>query len=719
MNRLNTVELPPFRAAVDAGVQSVMTAHISVPALENHTIPGTLSKRIVGGLLRDNLNFEGVVVTDAMGMGGISNEYSIVDAAVKAVQAGTDLILVPPDASIAHKGLIAAVRRGDITEDRIDESVRRILKLKQWLGLNVQKYTDVDLLEKTIALPENRKVADEIAARSITLVRNNDNIVPIDPASTPSALVLTVTSDRNADAGSVFRQSSLSQLGSAVSATIDTRTNEQEMEEILQKAESADVIICGMFVQIRARKDYIALNQKQAQFFQQIMALNKPLAVVAFGSPYVLRQFPQIGTYICTYSYTAVSQRAAVQALTGQQPITGRLPVTIPGLHGYGEGIQITGDMTANFRHTGSRILAPSTPYDIGFTRDFRERLYGILEQGVEEKVAPAIVCVVGRRGSIIFNQAAGRTTYDPESTPASIESIFDLASLTKVIVTTTLSMIYYDRGRLKLDEPVSAYLPEMKNGGKFQVRHLLTHSSGLPAFKRFYRDFKGKDEILTEIFKTDLVYKPGTRTVYSDIGMMLMGIILERISGRPLDRLAREEIFEPLGMHNTFFNPAADVLERVIPTEDDPWRGRVIYGEVHDENAFAFGGVAGHAGLFSTGSDLAVLCQMVLNGGTYGATHLIHPEAVRKFTARQNLVPGSSRALGWGMRTEDGSSGLYLSESSVGHTGFTGTSIWIDPERDLFVILLTNRVYPSRSNQKIDEFRKRVHNTIMEMMRK
>lgn len=721
MTQLYKMELPPFRAAIDAGVKSIMTAHIAVPILDGVNVPGTLSLNILTGLLRRSLNFDGLIVTDAMEMGGITNEYSIVDASVATVQAGSDMVLLPPDVSMALRGITAAVRRGVIPEERIDASVRRILKTKQWLGLDKNRYVDITKVEEIIGLPEHEAVANEVAERSITLVRNKDNIVPVNPLTAPSTLVITITSDRDSDPGGVFKSTIRSLMPTAGTATIDRRTNELEMENILERVQASEQIICGMFVQVRANKDFIALDENQSRYFRQILDLKKPVIVSAFGSPYVLQQFPEIETYLCAYSYTPSSQTAAGKALFGQQPVTGRLPVTIPGLHQFGEGIQITEDMIAHIETPG-RVLREISPYAAGFTRIFPDNLSAILRDGVEQKVAPAIVCVAGRGGRILFNEAFGSMTYDPDSEPVTTESIFDLASVTKVTATTTLSMIFYDRGLFKLDEPVSTYLPEMKNGGKFTVRNLLTHTSGLPAYIRFYRDYKGKDEILSQIFQTDLEYEPGTKYVYSDIGMMLMATILERAAGKPLDVLAMEEIFEPLDMNDTYFNPAKgdSVLDRIVPTEDDPWRGRVVLGEVHDENAYAYGGVAGHAGLFSTGSDLAKLCQMLLNGGIYGEKRLIRPLTVELFTSRQNLIPDNSRALGWDTRSsERSSSGLYFSDTSNGHTGFTGTSIWIDPERDLFVILLTNRVHPTRANQKISAFRRLVHDTIMEMMRR
>jgi len=363
------------------------------------------------------------------------------------------------------------------------------------------------------------------------------------------------------------------------------------------------------------------------------------------------------------------------------------------------------------------RILEYADPEATGFAKDFTGKLSDILQKGVQDSVAPAIVCVVGRSGKIVFNKAFGSMTYDATSIGAGINTIFDLASVTKVTVTATLSMIFYDRGLLKLDEPVSAYIPEVKNGSTFTIRNLLTHTAGLVAWDKFYLDHSGKEDMLKAVFSREQEYEPGSKTVYSDLGIIMLATILERISGKPLDVLARDEIFGPLGMKDTMYNPPPELLGRIAPTEDDPWRGRVVHGEVHDENTYALGGVSGHAGLFSTAPDLAVFCQMLLNKGVYAGKKTIEPATIGYFTRRQDIVKGSSRALGWDTPSGSNSAGTRLSGQSFGHTGFTGTMLWIDPERDLFIILLTNRVYPTRENQKINGFRRLVNDTVIEML--
>jgi CubicO group peptidase (beta-lactamase class C family) len=300
------------------------------------------------------------------------------------------------------------------------------------------------------------------------------------------------------------------------------------------------------------------------------------------------------------------------------------------------------------------------------------------------------------------------------------------VASLTKVIVTTTLVAKLVEGDfpvPLDLDAPVERYLPEWSAGPqpewrhRVTVRHLLTHTSGLPAFKEYWRTSKSKQETLTKIFVEPLEYEPGAREIYSDLGIILMAEIVERLSGRPLDELAKSYIFRPLGMNDSMFRPPKKLWSEIAPTEfDGRLRHRLVRGEVHDENAFAIGGVSGHAGLFSTAPDLAAFCQMLLNGGVYAHLRILRRATIAQFTTPQQLSNGS-RTLGWVVPTEGSSSGHFFSAHSFGHTGFTGTSIWIDPDRQLFVVLLTNRVHPTRENQKIAQVRPALHDAVMQAL--
>jgi len=327
------------------------------------------------------------------------------------------------------------------------------------------------------------------------------------------------------------------------------------------------------------------------------------------------------------------------------------------------------------------------------------EAIDRIVNRGVKGGGFPGAAVVVGRRGFAVLAKGYGHLGWTSNS-PAVVpdESVYDLASLTKVVGTATAAMILYDEGRLDLDAPVSRYLPEFSGGQKdiVTIRHLLTHTSGLPAGRDLRRLARGPWHARSVVISTPLACKPGACQVYSDLGADVMGFVIEKIAGQGLDAFLRERVFTPLGMSDTWFRPSASEKDRIAPTEVSPPRGYPLQGEVHDENAWALGGVAGHAGLFSTAADLSVFAQMMLNGGTYGGVRIVSDSAVALFTTRTS----GTRALGWDTSDGEGSAGMIMGEHAYGHTGFTGTSLWIDPDRELFVILLANRVHAPKARR-------------------
>jgi CubicO group peptidase (beta-lactamase class C family) len=324
-----------------------------------------------------------------------------------------------------------------------------------------------------------------------------------------------------------------------------------------------------------------------------------------------------------------------------------------------------------------------------------------IVEKGISAGGFPGAAVVVGHKGVSVLQRGYGRLDWASSSPSVSpSHTIYDLASLTKVIGTTTAIMILFDQGRVSLDAPVSRYLPEFSGGEKslVTVRQLLTHRSGLPAGRDIWRITHDPAEARRIILDTPLQSHPGEYYEYSDLGADVLGYIVEAVSGQPLDEFLQDYVFHPLGMYDTGFRPDASLRDRIAPTEVSPPRGYPLQGEVHDENAFAMGGVAGHAGLFSTAADLSVFAEMMLSGGEYKGVRIIADSTVQLFTTRA----AGHRALGWDTPTGSYGSGHYLSPSAYGHTGYTGTSIWIDPERDMFVVLLTNRVHEARARNPL-----------------
>jgi CubicO group peptidase (beta-lactamase class C family) len=328
------------------------------------------------------------------------------------------------------------------------------------------------------------------------------------------------------------------------------------------------------------------------------------------------------------------------------------------------------------------------------------QKIDKVLARGIKAGGFPGGAVIIGRRGATVLEKGFGNLSWSGKSPVDPTRTLYDLASLTKVVATTSAIMILYDQGKVQLDDKVSKFIPTFSGGLKddITVRQLLEHRSGLPAGRDLWRIAMTPGEARQAVIETPLECEPGACLIYSDLGADMLGFVAEAISGQRLDVFLQEHVFDPLGMHETFFRPHWTLRDRIAPTELTPPRGYPLRGEVHDENAFALGGVAGHAGLFSTGSDLAVFAQMMLNGGEINGVRIVSDSTVALFTARTSQ-PGT-RALGWDTCGHDGSCGKYLSARAYGHTGFTGTSLWIDPDRDLFVILLTNRVHAARARR-------------------
>ena len=439
------------------------------------------------------------------------------------------------------------------------------------------------------------------------------------------------------------------------------------------------------------------------------------------ASQYTVVELPQVSAVVTVYDFSAPSQRALAKALFGEIDVGGTLPVRLSEKYPVGYGISL--------ERRKMELGEIESPKEAGFSEARLRIAAGVLDDALKSKVFPGGVVVMAREGKLVMERAFGRLSYAKDAPPVTMDTIYDVASLTKVVVTATLAMVLFEKEELRLEALVRDYLPEFVGVGKdvITVADLLAHSSGILWWKDYYKTLSSEGSAaevrrryVEEISRLPLDYPSRSKSVYSDLGFILLGEILDRVSGRSLDAMATEAIFKPLGMGHTRFNPPASPKPRIASTEDDPWRGRIVTGDVHDENAFALGGVAPHAGLFSTARDLAVFAQMILNGGVYDGHRIVKRSTIERFTRRADLAPDSSRALGWDTPSrppKPSSVGRYFSSSSFGEYGFTGTSLWIDPEQELFVVLLTNRVHPSRDNMQIREVRPAFHDAVMEAL--
>jgi beta-glucosidase-like glycosyl hydrolase/CubicO group peptidase (beta-lactamase class C family) len=707
--RLDTLELIPFRRAIEAGVDAVMTAHLSVPAVvEPDAPPATLSAALTTGLLREELGFEGLVFTDALQMGAIVSRYGGAEAAVRAVEAGADVVLMPEDPERAIAAIVAAVRSGRLSEARIDASVRRLLEAKAAAGLHTNRMVELERVADVVGVREHVAFAERTAVRSLTLARDREEFVPLDKKRAGQVFSLTLSRPADLAAGLAF-DGRLGEAGlTAKSARITSETRAATVDSLAREAATADVVLVSVYLPPKAGEGSVDAPPTLARFVDAVHESDTPLVLLSFGSPYLLTELPDVRSYLLAWGGRPVSQRAAADALLGRVAIDGRLPISLPPFHRVGEGLTRPGPGKAR----SSDAEAPSG--DIGMDPAVLRRVDALLESAVSDSITPGAALAVGRRGRLLRLRGYGALDWDEEASPVTENTLYDLASLTKVVGTTSAVLLLVQEGRVDLDAPVAAYLPEWGTGWKSSVtlRQLLLHRGGLPPFLQWWQELRGSEAYRAALSALEPAYEPGARTTYSDFGFITLGLVVEAASGRALDRFLATGVFEPLQMTDTGYRPDPALLDRVAPTEvDTAFRGTHLHGVVHDENAYAMGGVAGHAGLFSTARDLARFAEAWLAAAQGKPSGPFAPDAVAEFTRRHDGA--STRALGWETPSNGSSAGRCLTERAFGHTGFTGTSLWIDPELDLFVVLLTNRVNPTRAERRHIPLRRAVHTEI------
>lgn len=704
LDRLRRVELPPFQALIDAGVKSVMVGHLSIPALKGDAgLPATLSNRVISELLRQEMGFDGLVVTDAMSMKGLANRFGEGEACVRAIQAGCDVLLMCKDPLAARRAILQAVKSGTLPESRIDESVHRILKMKEAAGLHLKSVSDMAPITQCVAAQAHQVLSREIARRSITLLHNQGDLLPITQAP-ENILCLAMSDTDDPDVAQFFEQKLKDRISPTVFASrlLDLRSHASEVQNAAETAANFDLIVLPCFFKVRAGSNQMAFSPHQKILFERLVRGHVPVLMISFGSPYLTAGLNQPDVHLACFSDCEASQLAAIDAVFGFAPITGKSPVTIPGSATFGAG-----------QETRQVRLRPGHPLEVGMAADLSKQVDDLILSAIEAHIFPGAAVAIGRAGVLVKNQGYGFLTYESD-VPVTTDSQFDLASLTKVIATTTATMALIDQGKLNRDDRVPSVLPEFAQNGKQDVTvfHLLSHTSGLPAYHAFHTmGLTQRDQVIDAIMAEKLEHPPGSECVYSDLGMITLGLIVEKIVGTDLDTYLKNHFWNVLGMTRTGFRPVGktEFDPRIVPTEvDDVFRHALIQGAVHDETAFILGGIAGHAGLFSTSTDLAQFADMMLRGGTSHGTQLIDTATIAEFTTRIFPTGTCTRALGWDTKTLDGysSAGQFFGPRSFGHTGFTGTSIWMDPDQQLFVILLTNRVHPSRAETRHKEIR-------------
>lgn len=731
--RLWSVELKPFQAMINAGIDVVMSGHLDAGEFQMEPgIPSSLSPFWLQDILRKKMGFQGVVITDAMAMGGIVNKFSDRYALIQTIKAGSDLIIQNYDYKGSIDFIEEAVHDGLLSEARIDESVLRILTLKSKIGLDKNKFTTLSTMHKYLGTEKNISTSKKIMSKAVTLVRDSLNMIPLKRTADDTIFIIDVRDYTNDHKMTTVRSYLQGALPHVKSYVVDNSDSQEYYEMVLQGIPDSARVIVNVFSTIRMKKNRVALPQRQSDFIRDINTKTPNMLVTSFGSPYLIQAFPDVPAYMVCFSSQAGMQRAVAKAIVGQANIGGELPISIPGIATRGDGIKRRGTVEARAKTIvkapeEEKILFHVSPEEVGADPGM---IMPHIHHALQDSAWPGGVLLAAKNGKIFMHEYFGNHTYT-SNRHTYRGDIFDLASVTKVIATTSAAMNLYEEGLLNIDTTVVTYLPQFTGPDslntslkeRITVKQLLTHTAGMRPFKLFFRMEAPSDSArLDSVFEAELDTLPGTKYMYSDIGLITLGKVIESISGMSLKAYTDSVIFSPLKMTATGYLPNA-TLNRIVPTEYSKLDSELVlvHGYVHDENSHSLGGITGHAGLFSTALDLARFAQMMLNKGVLGEIRIFNPETIELFTRRANMLEGedNSRCLGWDSPSEESSGGVYLSTNSFGHTGFTGTSIWIDPDNQMFVILLTNAVHPKRSYKYPNYFdwRQRIHASVYESL--
>ncbi|WP_305981769.1 glycoside hydrolase family 3 N-terminal domain-containing protein [Roseivirga thermotolerans] len=721
-NRMSETELYPFKALMNDSLMSVMVAHLQVPAYDSSAnTPTTLSKNVVTDLLKGELGFEGLAFTDAMNMQGVAKYYDAGEADVKALQAGNDVILFPLDVPKAIKQIQKALKKGTLTQAMLDERVMKILKAKYWFGLNEYKPIDTTNLSKRINNDYAIALNKLLYQKAITVVDNSDLLIPTISVDKKSFASISI-GETNAD---VF-QNMLNRYTKVTPLSFDSLSN----QALDSAAQFSQVIIAYQGITNSPRNQHGV----DTQTVEWIKALQKKtnVIVVVMGNAYSLQYFEGVKNLICTYENNDITQQVTPQIIFGALRAEGKLPITAGSSFKAGTGIETL---------TTGR-LSYGLPEEAGMSWDSLRKIDGLIEQAIKNKATPGAQLLIARKGKVVYEKQYGFQTYNEER-PVDQHTIYDIASVTKVAATTQILMRLYDEKKLDINKPLGYYLKELKGTNKegLIIRDVLAHQAGLKPYIPFWEKTVTKGQLNTDYFTdargpshnyriqehnlpvslNDSIWKWTVESslrelpkkkkkydyLYSDLGYTLIFRLVEKLIDEPVEDYLMREFYAPLGMSRTMYQPRSKgYYKDVAPTEVDSYfRNTIVCGDVHDQNATLMGGIAGHAGLFSTANDLAILLQMNLQMGYYAGKKYFEPWTIPIFSTPQSVE--NRRGMGWDKPitgTEEGPTSKFASASTFGHTGFTGAAIWADPAEELVFVFLCNRTYPDSSNFKLIE---------------
>ena len=726
--RLKKVELKPFEHLINNGLGSIMTAHLFIPSLdETDKTPISLSKKVVDGLLTKEMGFKGLKFTDGLNMKAVSDLYDPGDLDVKALIAGNDVLLCAENVPRAVKMIKQSIKEGIISEDEINEKCRKILIAKKWMNLDDFKPIDLDIIHDSLITEKTNRINQKLVKSSVTLLQNYEDLIPLKRLDTLKIASLSIGEK------SVAFQEKLNYYTKVDSFSISEDADIKSQALILDKLSKYNLVIVSVHKSnANAWKDYKI--SKNTDIFLQTIALQSKVVVTVFANPYSLNSFlftSNFDALLLGYQNSDLAQKFVAQSIFGGISIKGNLPVSTKHF-----------DIGSSIK-TDSTRLSYSLDLGSSFNSILEFKIDSIVENAISEKAMPGCQILIAKKGDVVFDKSYGHHTYKKQNT-VKTSDVYDLASITKIAATVPSLMKLTDDKLFDIENSLGDYLDlENSNKNDLKIKDVLTHQAQLISWIPFYRQtleqdsenkfiklrdtlyskfeneiypirvadsiylhFSFPDSIIKQIIDSELLEKK--EYVYSDLGYYLLKEIIEDLTQESFDDYLNNNFYKKIGMENLGFLPKNSInTDRIVPTENDyEFRSQLLKGDVHDMGAAMFGGIGGHAGLFSNANDLAKIMQLYLNKGMYGDEFYFSSKIIDEYTKCQFCQEENRRGLGFDKpaleNQEGGPTCKCVSESSYGHSGFTGTLAWADPETQIIYIFLSNRIHPNSDNKKL-----------------
>ncbi len=724
--RLDSLELYPFKYLFERNLASIMVAHLNIPAYDTtQNQASTLSKKVVSDLLKTKLGFKGLIFTDALNMKGASkyNAPGVVD--MKALLAGNDVLLFSENVPKAITEIKAAIERGDISQEEVDEHVKKILKAKYWCGLDKKQFVHLKNLKEELNTLPSDLLNTKLAEASVTLLQNNNSILPLKQVDTLRIAEISIGMEE----ATVFSQY-LNKYVKADHFGLSNEAKQKDRDSLLAKLKNYNLLIVQVNKTNNKPNANFGLSTENMDLIRQLGEQKKSI-ISFFSNPYLLGKLKGLENYaaiVNAYEYNRFSQKAAAEAIVGAIRVSGKLPVSCGS---FKPGIGIVLKNISRIQYI--------IPEQIGIDSKKLCSIDSIALQGIKDECYPGCQIVALKDGKIFYQKSFGKYTY-LSNQKVNNESIYDLASVTKVASSSIALMDMVSRNKVDVNKTLVQYLPELSGSNKADIvlKEMLTHQAGLQAWIPFYlrtlskhNDYregyystKQSDEFPTRVAENLYVKKGYTDSIYariiesklekkgeylySDLGYYFTKKIIEQSIQTPLNEYVRSHFYQPMGLYSLCYKPRDYFnLERLVPTENDTkFRKQLVHGDVHDQGAALMGGVAGHAGLFGNATDLATLMQMLVNKGNYNGVQYLDSNVVKVFTQGCEYCPLNRRGLCFDKPEPDEKKESPVikecSLQSFGHSGFTGTFTWADPVNGLVYVFLSNRVNPDAEKNKL-----------------